>query len=386
MDKYPYKKLAVHLDRLPGGFPATDSGVEIKILQKLFTPHEAALACHLTLIPEGVSVVALRSGLPIEETGTRLEEMAAKGLIMRRSTNGRITYQAAQFVVGIWEFQVGNLDRELVTLMEAYLPAFFNADVWRAAPQMRTIPVDRSIDNRLAILDHERAKQLVAGKKNFVITPCICRQERRLVDQGCDKPLEACISFGSADAYFRRMGIGRKASREEVLEILEQADRHGLVLQSSNSKESAWICCCCGCCCGVLRALKQAPRPADICAAPFRAAFDPKSCLGTKCGLCRQRCQMDAFESGDDGGVSYLSYRCIGCGLCVSTCPKKALTLERKPAKQQPAVPRNIALTLLRLAWKRGQLGPVGLAKMVFDSQVDRLKARNAKVDISGVS
>jgi len=33
-----YRRLQQHLDRMPVGFPATQSGVEIRILQRLFTP------------------------------------------------------------------------------------------------------------------------------------------------------------------------------------------------------------------------------------------------------------------------------------------------------------------------------------------------------------
>jgi hypothetical protein len=33
-----YEKLAMHLDDLPAGFPRTESGVEIRILRRLFTP------------------------------------------------------------------------------------------------------------------------------------------------------------------------------------------------------------------------------------------------------------------------------------------------------------------------------------------------------------
>jgi len=33
-----YRRLQQHLDRMPVGFPATRSGVEIRILERLFTP------------------------------------------------------------------------------------------------------------------------------------------------------------------------------------------------------------------------------------------------------------------------------------------------------------------------------------------------------------
>ena len=79
-----YHQLARHLDNLPGGFPSTDSGVELRILQQLFSEPDAALALKLTVIPETPRVVARRSGLTETEAAGRLEAMAAKGLIFRR--------------------------------------------------------------------------------------------------------------------------------------------------------------------------------------------------------------------------------------------------------------------------------------------------------------
>ena len=52
MEQEIYKRLARHLDNLPGGFPPTESGVEMRILRRLFTPEEAKLAVYLTLLAE----------------------------------------------------------------------------------------------------------------------------------------------------------------------------------------------------------------------------------------------------------------------------------------------------------------------------------------------
>ncbi len=42
-----YRELQQHLDKLPIGFPATETGVEIRILKQLFTPEEAKAATKL---------------------------------------------------------------------------------------------------------------------------------------------------------------------------------------------------------------------------------------------------------------------------------------------------------------------------------------------------
>lgn len=47
MSDQVYYKLAKVLDTLPNGFSATENGLEIKLLKKIFTPEEADLFCDL---------------------------------------------------------------------------------------------------------------------------------------------------------------------------------------------------------------------------------------------------------------------------------------------------------------------------------------------------
>jgi hypothetical protein len=127
MTKDIYEQLAKHLDNLPGGFPSTESGVEIRILRRLFTPEEARLAMRLTLFPEESARVARSLRLPAEETARQLEDMAKKGLIYRIQPKGSPPkYMAWQFVIGIWEFHVNSLNQDLVRDMEEYIPFLLN--------------------------------------------------------------------------------------------------------------------------------------------------------------------------------------------------------------------------------------------------------------------
>ena len=58
-----YRRLQQHLDRMPVPYPATESGVELRILQRLFSPEEARLALCLSMIPERVTVIRREWGV-----------------------------------------------------------------------------------------------------------------------------------------------------------------------------------------------------------------------------------------------------------------------------------------------------------------------------------
>lgn len=352
-----YRKLAKRLDDMPGGFPATESGVELRILRRLFTPKEADLALQLSIVPEVPAKVAKRLRLSEEETARRLEDMALKGLIYRMpSKDGPPKYMAWQFIIGIWEFHVNALDEGLIRDMEEYMPRLLDAETWKKVPQLRTIPIGQSIPVEHAVMPYEVAERLIRSQSKILVAPCICRRERGMVGEGCSRPEEACLIFGRAADYYLQNGLGRMISREDALGILAEADRTGLVLQPSNSQKPGNICCCCGCCCGVLRTLKRYPRPADIVSSAYRVSVDQESCDG--CGVCLERCQMEALRLEGDRISADLG-RCIGCGLCVTTCPTGSLVLERKPPAEQPEVPETMLKTYLKLARARGKLKPV---------------------------
>ena len=183
-----YAKLARHLDDLPGGFPPTPTGVELRILKRLFTEEEARLALCTGLIPEQAEVVAKRAGLIPDQARERLEEMAVKGLIFSIVREGRPTlYMAAQYVIGIWEYHLNDLDEGLIRDMNEYIPHLFTPETWTKGPQLRTIPVERSLEPGQAVMPHEQARELVKDQRKFLVAPCICRREHEMIGEGCDK-------------------------------------------------------------------------------------------------------------------------------------------------------------------------------------------------------
>jgi electron transport complex protein RnfB len=89
MTTNPYKNLANRLDALPNGFPATKDGVELRLLEKLYSPQEAELTARLTTQFESVEEVAVRTGEPAGPLRQLLKGMSRRGLIEAgRSENG----------------------------------------------------------------------------------------------------------------------------------------------------------------------------------------------------------------------------------------------------------------------------------------------------------
>ncbi len=366
-----YRKLASHLDNLPGGFPPTESGVEQRILRRLFSPDEAELALHVSLLPETARVIARRAGIKPADAIRRLAEMARKGLIFELPPEkGAAKYAAAQFVIGIWELHVNDLDADFIRDFNEYLPTLAREAL--KFPQLHTIPVNRSLDTRLTVMPYENAEELVRKARKILVAPCICRRERRIAGDGCSAPEEACLIFDVGADLYERNGLGRMIGREEALAILARAEEAALVLQPGYSQAPMNICCCCGCCCGVLRSIKSYPNPAALAASSFVASHNPDEC--SVCGDCLDRCQMGALRI-EAGAIDLNRGRCIGCGLCVSTCPTGSLTLARKPESEQAKVPKNGIAAAMQLGKARGKLGPADLALMLVKSKLDRLRA-----------
>lgn len=345
-----YLGLRRFLDGLPGGFPETGRGVELKILKNLYTPEEAEMTMHLTMVPEPASEVAKRAGMEEREVAELLKSMAAKGLIYRLRSEDDVFYMAINFIAGIYEFQLNNIDRELAELIEEYLPHFLETALTTVKTgQFRVVPVDSAVEVLPAVATYDRIRDLIKEQQHIAVAPCICRKERGLLGYDCERPHEICFSFGPNAQYYIENGLGREIDSEEALELLVKAEESALVLCPNNAQRILNLCCCCECCCGLLRTLKSLDRPADVIQSSFQARIDPDLC--SACETCLERCQIGAIVAGDEF-MEVDPARCIGCGLCLPTCPEESITMTARPGTEIP--PKNIVETFGRISAERG--------------------------------
>ena len=342
-----YRALQQHLDTMPVGFPPTESGSDLLLLAKLFTPEEAQIATNLrysALPTEPLDDIYKRLASEVENKEileTVLDGMVSKGLLIFKEEGCVKFYNNAIWVVGIYEFQVNKLTPELLALgsqygQEAYGQAMRNTSL----PQLRVIPIQKSINHEHQIAQYDDVRNLIDSTDGpFVLVNCICQQARGFSGQTCEatERMERCIGIGEFAQMYIDQGWGREVSKDELVTIVAENEKDGLVLQPNNSKTFQFLCSCCGCCCGILSSAKHATKPVALFATNYYSEIDHDLC--TDCGTCIEKCQMDAISHENDIETINLD-RCIGCGVCVANCPEGALQLQKRTGEIVP--PRDM--------------------------------------------
>jgi Pyruvate/2-oxoacid:ferredoxin oxidoreductase delta subunit len=337
-----YRKLQKHIDKMPVGFPATESGVEIRILKRLFTPEEAQIALALSAIPESVERIHHRlkeKGIDLEELAEKLQRMAEKGAI----TGANKRYSKAMLAIGMYEYQVDRITGEMQRDFRRYMEEGFAEAVHsRKTSQMRTIPINEEVIFERRVSPFDSVKELIKDSEGpFAARNCVCRQGMDALEQSCKQTdmRRVCLMLKSTAKASIAEGVAEPLTREETFKLLDKAEDVGMILQPENTQDPNYICLCCGCCCGVLVSAKLFPKPAEYFHNNYYAVVDPELC--TACETCADRCQMEAI--GLTNGHSEVDLdRCIGCGLCVAPCPSDAITLKRKKKETVPPGTRKL--------------------------------------------
>lgn len=331
MEKSHYELLAERLDALPNRYPVAPDGSHLRILEFLYTPDQAALACHLSPGLESSAVIAARAGGEAKEIHKQLKQMVRSGLIGAGPIEGGLGFKLIPFVVGIYEFQGTTIDATLAELFENYYRQGFGQILSAQPPVHRVIPVGEAIKTGLEVRPYESASALIASMKSWGVVDCICRKQTRLVGKGCDHPLDVCMTLSTQPNAFDNARDVRALTQEEALATLHRAAQAGLVHSVSNNQQDLWyICNCCTCSCGVLRGMAEMGIANVVAKSDYLNEVDEDLCI--LCSDCLEHCQFSALTM--DSVVHVSEVRCTGCGVCTLFCPEGALHLVLRPESE----------------------------------------------------
>ena len=345
MYQKPYKDLADRLNSTPNGFPPTDDGTELRLLEKLYTPLEAAIASQLRLTPETIEQIYNRldtAGSQIKdakELKAQLKQMARNGLIAVERTSAGLAFGLLPFVVGIYEYQAGRIDSELAQLFEEYYHQAFGEALSVEPAFHRVVPVNETITHGIEIRPHENVVEIVNNAQAWGVLDCICRVQKKLIGDPCQHPIDVCMAMSQKPGAFNNNAHIRSLTREQALEVLVRAAEAGLVHSVSNTREgNSYLCNCCTCSCGILRGLADLGIANAVASSPFINQVDDTLC--NACETCVEYCQFDALELVQNT-MQVNHSRCVGCGVCVPACEEGAMALVRRPDGEILEIPES---------------------------------------------
>ncbi len=352
-----YERLAAALDALPHGFARTASGVELKLIKMAFTPEEVWLAGQLTRFPETAEAIAKRVGRDIAEVEPILESLIPRRLVrldspgmaapgLAPTVEGEKRYRLGPFLVGWYEASMRLLDADFARLYEQFVAEGGGERIFSPRPGvLGVVPVRGSVKPELLEPHHDIDAHFKRHER-FLVIDCVCKREQELEHgHSCWMPMKRCGFVGlPPQTPLGETVLTAEAASNLLAELEQQGHVHlafyGFTM-SAETPQFVGTCNCCGCCCAVLRGtthlhLHEAPQRSN-----FRASIDGEACIA--CGICQQRCPVNAISDDEMGKSRVKREDCIGCGVCVIGCASEAIEMQPVSAEEWFHVPNSMA-------------------------------------------
>lgn len=318
------------------------------------------------------------SGMTDVEITKKTDALAKKGIIFNQpNTKGIMVYRLLPLIiVGTFEYtfmnelpkddSIKDLEKiaklyqtllgELRDLIQGnydnLLPVFeHQPPIDRTVPVFTTegghkirIIVNQPVKAEECIIPSKTVDEIIDKYDDIAVGHCFCRNYTKVLGHACatGAPTEVCFTFGKSARHTIGQGFARRVTREEAKEIMVRVEEAGLVHKafhngSNIEKEENSICNCCKDCCDTFTLWRNGASPM-INSTMYLSVIDPGSCTG--CGICVERCPVDAIAMNGDGVAVREEAYCIGCGICARFCPSDAISLQEGPRRVCVPPPR----------------------------------------------
>jgi len=245
--------------------------------------------------------------------------------------------------------EIGPNDKEAIRLYkeffikEGFYKRYESGD--EGTPVGRVIPIQQAIEHGEKVLAMEEANMVIDAAEDFLLVPCPCRtRTEKLEERECkdNNPVGSCIFMGISAIGMGSMGLGTKATKEEVRKYLNDMIKMGLVPHTENHQHEVnnFICLCCKCCCSQTRGRIVWDNPNALAPSNFIPVAND-DCKG--CGKCVKRCIFGALHIDEETKRAVVDTdKCVGCGVCTITCKQEALKLRRFERSETFASPQEL--------------------------------------------
>ena len=215
--------------------------------------------------PMTLEQIAKKSGKDKARVQQLLDEMSVIGMIEYNWENEdrHKQYVLPMFVPGCAEFMMMNKKQtEEHPVLADFFENMSRLPLEKVTPMvppggsgigMHVIPVEKAIPahQQSASVEHI-SHWLKKYQDKYAVGACSCRRQQTMRGEGCGEiEGDLCIGVGDMADYLVETGKGRYIDLDEVMEILERAERNGFVHQITNIDGENKIFAICNCAPGV---------------------------------------------------------------------------------------------------------------------------------------
>ena len=262
--------------------------------------------------PMTLEEIAKKSGKDKDRVQKLLDEMSVIGMIEYNWENEdrHKQYVLPMFVPGCAEFMMMNKKQtEEHPVIADFFENMSRLPLEKVTPMvppggsgigMHVIPVEKAIPAHQESASVEHISHwLKKYKDKYAVGACSCRRQQRMRGEGCGEiEGDLCIGVGDMADYLVETGKGRYIDLDEVMEILERAERNGFVHQITNIDGEDKIFAICNCAPGVCNGLRtsQLFNTPNMSRSAYRAHVEKEKCVA--CGKCVEVCPVGAAKLG----------------------------------------------------------------------------------------
>jgi ferredoxin len=319
----------------------------IAYLKLVYTPEEAELVQHLEMPGNSRTAeqVADASGEDVGRVEEILLSLSQRGFLT--SSRGGYCLPVIPNLLNLHMFYP-EIKPDDLRAAELYQQFFIKERFYKyygtsgkGTPFLRSIPVEQAIHPKEETFTAEKAHAYIKGlaTDDLALVPCPCRtRTEKLGIRDCKDvfPVGTCIFIGKTAVRFEELGLGKRVTKEQAIDYLDEMVELGLIATAENylSDPHGIMCLCCGCCCSNVRGRTRWDNPTAVLPSGF-APQASDDCV--MCGTCVDRCFFGALSLDEDAERSVVDpEKCIGCGVCTITCQTEALRLHRFERSTSP--------------------------------------------------
>jgi len=346
-----YEVLCKFYEIMVGSIPDRD---QFKDALKMTIAEDALSPLFMMPVSGNISFSKLlkKSGMNEDDLMIRLQDLASEGFVLLYETDKGLVCERGNPVF-MAEQQVRKPE---ATPQRKIYAKFFNRGIEgdfeeaieTKTPYYRVLPVEQTITGSSAlrtldidvtlpapgeVLPIDIVTDLVKKEATLIgVANCFCRLTKRELGDGCDHPLETCFVFNEHAQSLINYGSARKIDFTDMVRILRDCEKQGLVHNVDNcTKNIRSLCNCCQCCCVLLKSIN---RGEDFAGSSSRYTVNSEIDTCKNCKNCIALCPTGARKL-INGKLKVDVGNCIGCGLCVTACPEgvNTMMLKYKTAK-----------------------------------------------------